>query len=138
MDVLPTSVEPPATTRMRIVSARGLTPSVSELSVSAGTGGEALGAGEAFAGVERGGADQVLAAQGRGEASADRLVGRAAVAADAVRREGRDRGGEGFGFVACLAARPHAGGPARRGGFPRGPRAGGGGQIERAPPPPHG
>src|SRR5437867_791113 len=107
MDVLPTPVDTPATTRMRIIAAL-LTAPPSELAVSAGAGREALRAGDALPGIERRGADQVLAAEGGGEAGAQRLVGRAAVAADAERREGRDRGGERFGVVARLAARHDA------------------------------
>src|SRR5262249_17891731 len=57
-----------------------------ELSVAAGAGGEALRAREALAGVERGGAELVLAAEGRRQACTDRLVRRAAVAAHAARR----------------------------------------------------
>src|SRR5262245_49879208 len=110
MEVLPTPVEIPATT-----SRRAIVPL--ELPVPAGAGREALRPGEALAGVERGGAKLVFAAEGRRQANADRLVSRAAIAAHTARREGRNRGGERFGLLARLAARHHAVGQAHRVGF---------------------
>src|SRR5262245_3131031 len=101
MDVLPTPVEVPATTSRRAIE-------LLELSVPAGAGGEALSTGEALARVESRRAELVFAPQSGGKASADRLMGRAAVAANAVRWERRDRHGEGFGFAARFAARHHA------------------------------
>src|SRR5437867_13349761 len=134
MDVLPTPVDTPATTRMRIIAAL-LTAPPSELAVSAGAGREALRAGDALPGIERRGADQVLAAEGGGEAGAQRLVGRAAVAADAERREGRDRGGERFGFVTRLAARHDAVRQTDGPGLAPVHRSAGPDPIERAPEP---
>src|SRR5215475_13426052 len=83
-DVLPTPVEAPATTTTRIVRAL-------EFSVAPGARCEALRAGEALAGIERGGAQPVFAAECGGQASTDRLVGRAAIAAHAARWKARNR-----------------------------------------------
>jgi cell division protein ZapA (FtsZ GTPase activity inhibitor) len=102
-------------------------------SVAAGAGREALRAGDALAGVERGGADLVLAAQGGGEASTQRFKGRATIAADAVRWEGRDRGGERFGFVTRLPARHDAVGQPHAESFARAHAPAGQDQIEGAP-----
>src|SRR5262249_31319816 len=124
MDVLPTPVEVPATTsRLAIVRL--------ELSVPAGARGEALGTGEALAGVEGRRAELIFAAERGGKASADRLMGRAAVAANAVRWERRDRRGEGFGFAARFAARHHAVGQAHGFGFARVHGAARHDQVER-------
>src|SRR5256885_737804 len=122
---------PPAPQRPRSRLAQARARNASELAVAAGAAGESSGAGDAFAGVERGGAENVFASECGREARAKGFVGRASVAADAVGWEGRDGGGEGLGLGARAAAGHDAVGQADGGRFTRVDRPAGQDDIER-------
>src|SRR6185503_2447480 len=118
-------------------SATGLSPSEvgcrrSELAVTAGSRREAPRARLALAGVVRGLAQGELVGHRRGQGQPRALPRGAAVAADAVGREGRDGPPQRLGFFAGPADRDHAVRQAEGERLLRIHRAAGQDQVERA------